>query len=271
VKDLKDKVAIVTGAGGGIGRATALEFARWGAKIVVAGRSIEKHEKTVWLIEQYGSEGLYVPTDVTRSSDVDNLVKLACQCFSSIHCAVNNAATFGEFSRIHQESEANFDNVTVTNLKGVWFWMKHQLRAMLEGGGGTIVNCASISGVVGHPGSTTYAASKHGVIGLTRSAALQYARHDIRINAICPGATDAEMLISLYGDANDREVRAAKIPLGRFARPEKIADIAVRLSSKASSYVTGQMVTADGGVTAGQSASVTEAAITADAIGVGRT
>jgi NAD(P)-dependent dehydrogenase (short-subunit alcohol dehydrogenase family) len=256
--DLRTKVAIVTGAGSGIGRAAAIEFATAGARVVLVGRNAQRLEQSLRLVEARGAEALCIPADVSVSAEVQRVVDGTLERFGSLECAFNNAAVFGRFGLLHEETEENFNAVVGTNLMGVWLCMKHQILAMLGSGGGSIVNCSSISGVIGHPRGGAYSASKHGVIGLSKSAALQYAREGIRINAICPGATDTEMLRSLYSDPGEQAARAEALPLGRFAQPAEIARVALWLSSDASSFVTGQTIIADGGLTVGQIASETQ-------------
>lgn len=251
MQDLSERVALVTGAGTGIGRAAAIEFARAGAKLVLVGRNAGRLDRTLQAVEDLSADAVYAVADVSRAAEVARAVEGAIAAFGNLHCAFNNAALFGHSGPLHEETEDNFDAVVATNLKGVWLCMKYQIAAMLRSGGGSIVNCSSISGVVGHPKGGAYSASKHGVIGLSRAAALQYGRAGIRVNALCPGATDTEMLRSLYTEPSVRAARAEAIPLGRFADPTEIARTVLWLASDASSFVTGQAIVADGGLTVG--------------------
>jgi NAD(P)-dependent dehydrogenase (short-subunit alcohol dehydrogenase family) len=249
---LADKVVIVTGASGGIGRAAAVAFAERGARVVVAGRRESEHEETVRLVEKAGGKALFVRTDVTKAGDVDRLVGRTLEAFSGLHCAFNNAGIFGKFCPLTQDSEDNWHEVIDTNLKGVWLCMRRQIAAMLEFGGGSVVNCSSVSGVLGHIRSAAYSASKHGVIGLSKSVALQYARKGIRVNVVCPGSTDTEMLRAVYATPEELAARSDMLPIGRFGSPREVAEAAVWLCSDASSFVTGQVLGVDGGVTAGR-------------------
>lgn len=249
---LQGKVAIVTGAGRGIGRAVARKLAQAGAAVVLAGRTPEALEATAGQIRADGGEALALPADVTREESVKALVAGAVKAYGRLDCAFNNAGTFGKFGLLEKDTLENFDAVVSTNLKGVWLCMREEIPAMLAHGGGAIVNCSSVSGLMGHLQSCVYSASKHGVAGLTKSAALQYARRGIRVNAVCPGSTDTEMLREVYFTEELLKDRADLLPIGRFAAPEEIAELAVWLCSDRSSFVTGQIIAADGGVTAGR-------------------
>ncbi|MEM8960429.1 MAG: glucose 1-dehydrogenase [Acidobacteriota bacterium] len=250
--DFEERVALVTGGGSGIGRAAALAFAEHGARVVIAGRNVENHEATVAMIHEGGAEGLFVRTDVTVSDQVEAAVDATLRHFGRLDFAFNNAGFFGgSMFRLHEASEQNFDEVVAVNLKGTWLCMKYEIAAMLQSSGGSIVNCSSIAGVIGTPRSASYTAAKHGVIGMTKAAAIQYAERGIRVNVVSPGSTDTEMLRTIYPDAEDRAQRASTIPLERLANPREIAEAALWLCSDGSSFITGQSIVADGGVSAG--------------------
>jgi NAD(P)-dependent dehydrogenase (short-subunit alcohol dehydrogenase family) len=243
---------LVTGAGAGIGRATAVAFGSVGARVVVAGRREDELTETLRRVHEAGGEGTAVVADITRSEDVERMIRQTVERHGALHCAFNNAGVFGRTGRLAEDTAENWDEVIGTNLTGTWLCMKLELAAMLQHGGGTIVNCSSVSGVAGHLGSCAYTASKHGVVGLTKSAALQYARRGIRVNAVCPGSTDTEMLRSVYRTPEELARRADLLPLGRLGLPEEVAAVVLWLCSDASSFVTGQVLCTDGGVTAGR-------------------
>jgi A-factor type gamma-butyrolactone 1'-reductase (1S-forming) len=245
---LDDRVVMITGAGSGIGRAAVRAFAVAGALVVAAGRRGDALHGSVTGLP--ADRVRTVACDVSDEQQVAALVATAVSHFGRLDAAFNAAGTFGEVGPLHADTTGNFDTVVGTNLRGVWLCMKHQIAAMLDAGGGSIVNCASVAAHIGHGGSAIYSASKHAVVGLSKSAALQYARMGIRVNVVSPGSTDTEMLRALYGP-DDLRSRADRAPLGRLGRPEEVAAAAVWLASPASAYVTGQAIAVDGGVTAG--------------------
>lgn len=245
------KVALVTGGGSGIGRASALTFAREGAKVVVADVAVEGGEETVRLIQQRGGEAVFVKADVSRAAEVEALVARAVQTYGRLDCAHNNAGIEGAAATTVDYTEDAWERVIAINLKGVWLCMKYEIPHMLKQGGGAIANTASTAGLVGYRGGGAYVASKHGVVGLTKTAALEYAKAGVRVNAVCPGAIDTPMMGRLTGHRPQRAERmAAAEPVGRMGRPEEIAEAVVWLCSEAASFVTGHAMAVDGGITA---------------------
>ena len=250
----EDRVALVTGGGSGIGRASALLFARRGAKVVIADVDESGGGETVGLIERAGGEAIYVRTDVSSASDVENMVGQTVRHFGRVDFGFNNAADvqahLDAIGPTHEYPEDNWDRVIAVNLKGVWLSMKYEIRQMLEGGGGAIVNTASALGLVGVENLSGYVASKHGVVGLTRTAALEYARRGIRVNAVCPGYVHTPMIQSRLDDPESQARLMAKEPIGRVGRPEEIAEAVIWLCSESASFVTGHAMAVDGGWTA---------------------
>ncbi|MBI3796039.1 MAG: SDR family oxidoreductase [Deltaproteobacteria bacterium] len=244
------KVALVTGGGSGIGRASALTFAREGAKVVVADVAVEGGEETVRLIQQRGGEASFVKTNVSQAADVEALVARAVQTYGRLDCAHNNAGIEGAAATTVDYAEDAWERVIAINLKGVWLCMKYEIPQMLKQGG-AIVNTASTAGLVGYRGGAAYVASKHGVVGLTKTAALEYAKAGVRVNAVCPGAIDTPMMGRITGHRPQRAERmAASEPVGRMGQPEEIAEAVVWLCSEAASFVTGHAMAVDGGITA---------------------
>lgn len=252
VTDLNGKVVLVTGAASGIGKASAQAFARLGAKVVVADIDGEGGRETVRLIEQEGGLATFIQADVSLSQQVEGLVHATIEIYGRLDCAHNNAGIEGPLAPIADYNEAEFDRVLAINLKGVWLCMKHEIAQMLkQGNGGALVNTCSIAGLVGAPANSGYIASKHGVAGLTRAVALEYARAGIRINAICPGVTDTPMF-ERTANNNARLVDLAiqQIPLKRPGTPQEIANVVIWLCSDEASYLTGVLLPADGGLLA---------------------
>lgn len=250
--ELEGKVGLVTGGTSGIGRETAVLFAKAGAKVVVAGRREQEGQETIELIRTAGADGLFVKTDVSKASEVDALIQKTGEKFGHLDIAFNNAGVEGAWAPIARQSEEDFDRTISINLKGVWLCLKYEIRQMLmQGTGGTIVNMASVLGLVGSAGVSAYSASKHGVIGLTKTAALENAKKGIRVNAVCPGFVETPM--------SDRTLRVPAVhqhvlsgyPIGRFGTPQEIAEAVVWMCSDRASFMTGQSLVLDGGFLAG--------------------
>jgi len=247
-KQFKGKVAIVTGAGMGIGRATALMFASEGAKIVAADINIEKAQETVSMIRNAGGESLFVKTDVAKAAEVKAMVNKAIMVYGRLDCACNNAGIIGEAGSTVDCTEENWERVMDVNLKGVWLCMKYEIPEILRHNKGSIVNIASVSALVGGPGIPAYSASKGGVIQLTRTAALEFARSGIRVNAVCPSLARTPMGEGAYHAQPEVEkARLEAHPMGRMVEPEEVAQAVVWLCSDAASFVTGHIMAVDGG------------------------
>lgn len=249
---LNDKVAMVTGGGSGIGRAAALAFADAGATVVVADIDVEGGNKTIDAIERAGGHSVFFQADVSQASDVEALVNKTVDEYGRLDCSFNNAGIEGAVgTRLADYREEDWDKLIDINLKGVWLCMKYQLARMVEQGSGAIVNNASIAGLVGGTFGSAYYASKHGVIGLTKAAAIEYGGCGIRVNAVCPGVIQTEMADRLLrGDKPRESAITALHPLGRLGSPEEVAQAVVWLSSDAASFVTGQAIAVDGGYVA---------------------
>ncbi len=245
------KIALVTGAGSGIGRATALVFAREGAKVVVADVVVDGGEETVRLIKAAGGEAVFVKADMAKAAEVEAMVQKAVATYGRLDCAHNNAGIEGATGRTADYREEDWNRVISINLTGVWLCMKYEISQMLKQGGGAIVNTASDAGLLGVPQMPAYVASKHGVVGLTKTAALEYAKSGIRVNAVCPGVIKTPMLERITGQRAGRAERmAAAEPVGRMGKPEEIAEAVVWLCSEAASFVTGLPMPVDGGIAA---------------------
>lgn len=251
-KEFEGKIALVTGGSSGIGRATAIAFAKKGAKVVIASRREKEGEETVAMIKEVGSEAIFFKTDITQAIEVENLVNQTINTYSSLDYAFNNAGIEGIVRPSIEQTEENWNQVIDINLKGVWLSMKYQIPEMLKNGGGAIVNNASIFGLVGSPNFSIYCASKHGVIGLTKAVALEQATAGIRINSVCPGAIQTDMIDRAFGKDDESEAKAqiaAAHPIGRIGQPEEVANAVVWLCSDAASFITGHSLTIDGGFT----------------------
>lgn len=248
---VQGKVALVTGGASGIGRATALAFAREGAKVVVSDVISSGGEETVALIKGAGGDALFVKADVAQPTEVNALISQVVATYGRLDCAFNNAGIEGMMASTVECTEENWDRTLAINLKGVWLCMKAEIAQMLKQGGGAIVNTASVAGLVGFAGLPAYVASKHAVVGLTKTAALEYAKSGIRINAVCPGVIHTPMVERLFQNNPQAGERIAALePIGRLGKPEEIAEAVVWLCSDAASFVTGLPMAVDGGLIA---------------------
>jgi NAD(P)-dependent dehydrogenase (short-subunit alcohol dehydrogenase family) len=249
---LQDKVIIITGGSTGIGRATALRCAADGAKVVVADVNTAEASATVDLLVKAGGAGKFIKTNVANASEVQALVAQTVAAYGRVDGAFNNAGIEGDFCNITKMSEESFDRTIAVNLKGVWLCVKAQVEQILsQGTGGSIVNTASVAGLVGARGATAYCASKHGVIGITKSAALEFARKKIRVNAVCPGVIKTAMVERLLNESGmEQSALIAQEPMDRLGEPREIADAVAWLLSDESSFVTGVALPVDGGYAA---------------------
>lgn len=248
---LHGKVTLVTGAGGGIGRATAMVLAREGAKVMVSDVSTRRGEETVGLVRQGGGEAEFCKADVSRAADVENLIAATATKWGRLDGAHNNAGISGQIVGVAEDTEENWDHTLAVDLKGVWLCMKYEILQMLKQGGGSIVNTASTAGLLGAVRMGAYAAAKHGVIGITKTAALEYARQNIRVNAICPGVIGTPPILQWFeGNEKLKQSLLAQEPIGRVGKPEEIGNAVAWLFSEASSFVTGAAIPVDGGLTA---------------------
>ncbi len=248
---LQDKVVLVTGAASGIGREVGRACVQAGAAVVLSDVNAEGGAALAEELGRTGDRAHFVRADVSRAADVEALVAEALKRHGRLDGAVNNAGVEGELARTVGWSEAGFDRTLAVNVKGVWLCLKHEIPPMLEQGGGAIVNTASVAGLVGFLGSSGYCASKHAVIGLTKTAALEYAHHGVRVNAVCPGPIETPMLDRIMtGGKAARAVFESLEPMRRFGEPAEIAAGVVWLLSDAASFVTGVTLPIDGGWTA---------------------
>jgi NAD(P)-dependent dehydrogenase (short-subunit alcohol dehydrogenase family) len=251
MKEFDGKVALVTGGGSGIGRATALAFARDGAQVVIGDRDVQRGEETVSVIRDAGGTATFRETDVLVAAEVEALVDHAIATYGRLDVAFNNAGIEGDVRPLVEQTEANYHAVMDINLKGVWLSMKYEIPRMLEQGGGAIVNCSSVAGVIGFPGIGIYVASKHAVIGLTKTAALEYSAKRIRINAVNPSLIDTEMADRLAaGIGTSKEELAPLHAIGRIGWVKEVADAVLWLCSDKASFITGHSLIVDGGFTA---------------------
>ena len=247
--DFTGKSVLITGAATGIGRATALAFARQGASVAI-GDVDARTEDAVREIVQAGGQAFYQRTDVRQAADVAALVDATVARFGGLNCAFNNAGILPPTLPLAEMADDTFDDILAVDLLGVFLCMKYQIRQMLKAGGGAIVNTASIAGLVADPGMAPYVAAKHGVIGLSKAGALDYARHNIRINAIAPGFVQSPMTQRWIDDPEFMKVLMANSPVGRYAKPEEISGIVLFLCSDLASFATGQTFIIDGAQTA---------------------
>jgi len=250
--ELEGKVGLVTGGTSGIGRETAVLFAKAGAKVVVAGRREVEGNETIEKVRAAGGDGLFVQSDVSKAAEVEALIQKAVEKFGRLDVAFNNAGVEGGWAPIVNQTEEDWDRTIAINLKGVWLCLKYEIRQMLkQGGSGAIVNMASIIGLTGSAGVAAYSASKHGVIGLTKTAALETAKNGIRINAVCPGFTETPMADRVFRAPAIRKYVQSCHPIGRFGKPAEIAEAVVWMCSDRASFMTGQSLVLDGGFLAG--------------------
>lgn len=246
------KVAIVTGGSFGIGQAAAIAFAKEGAKVVVADWIEDKDNKTMKMIKNEGRDAMFIKCDVSVSADVKVMVEQTIARFGRLDYAFNNAGIEGHMGSTHLCTEENWDQTLSINLKGIWLCMKNEIPHMLKSNRGVIVNCASVAGLKGFPGLPAYVASKHGIIGLTKTAALEYAQMGIRVNAVCPGVIHTAMIDRITG--KDKEVEkqyTGMEPMGRMGNPEEVAEAVTWLCSDEASFITGVALPVDGGFTSG--------------------
>jgi NAD(P)-dependent dehydrogenase (short-subunit alcohol dehydrogenase family) len=248
-EDMTDqKVAIVTGGSSGIGRATTFALAKEGVKITVADRRAKEGEETVHLVKEAGSDGIFVETDVADEDDVRSLVEKTVKTFGRLDYAFNNAGIAETMASLVEQTSNVFNHIMNVNVRGVWLCMKYEIPQMKRNGGGAIVNMSSASGVIGSPQLPIYSASKHAVLGLTKSAALEYAKSGIRINAVAPGIVETDMSKRAAGDNRQvLETFKSMTPIGRIADPAEIANAVVWLLSDKASFVIGHTLLIDGG------------------------
>jgi NAD(P)-dependent dehydrogenase (short-subunit alcohol dehydrogenase family) len=248
---LEGKVALVTGAASGIGRASAGAFAREGARVLACDVDAEGGEATCATIRSQGREARFVRADLTREDEVEGVVRTTIELWGTLDCAHNNAGILGATGLLHDLDVAGFQHTLTTNLTSVFLCLKHEIRVMLELGGGAIVNSSSGAGLIGAPTLAPYCASKHGILGLTRTAALETARSGIRVNAVCPGSTDTPMLrATMAGNPRIEKMILASQPGGRLGLAEEVAEAVVWLCSERASFVSGDAVRVDGGALA---------------------
>jgi NAD(P)-dependent dehydrogenase (short-subunit alcohol dehydrogenase family) len=242
------KVVLITGGNAGIGRAAALEFAKQGAQVVVSGRREKEGLDVIAELKALGGEAIFVKTDVSQEREVKAMIEQTLVTFGRLDCAFNNAGIVQAPTPLPDQTEETYDQIMDINVKGVWLSLKHEIPAMLKTGGGAIVNNSSIGGLVGIATAPVYVASKHAVIGLTKSVALEYATQHVRVNAVAPGTIETRMFRDFAPEV--RQMLESAHPIGRIGQPEEIASTVVWLCSNGASFVTGQTVPIDGGYTA---------------------
>ena len=247
--EFEGKAVLVTGGGYGIGRAAALAFARRGAKVVVADVDVKNGEETVHRIKVAGGDAIFVKTDVSQEAEVEALIKKTIETYGKLDCAFNNAGIHKVFVSTIEFTEKDWNEMIDINLKSVWLCMKYEIPEMLKQGKGAIVNTSSAAGLIAAPSNPAYPASKHGVVGLTKSTAVEFARRGIRVNCICPGPTRTGMHDSLVAVAPQIvDAMNTKVPMGRIGEPEEVAAAAIWLCSDEASYITGHALPVDGGL-----------------------
>ncbi len=253
IKNFAGKVALITGAASGLGRATALLFAEHGAKVIVSDITIDGGHETVKMIQDKGGDATFIECNVANEESVNTLISKTVETYGRLDYGINNAGIGGIWTATHKYPTDNFEKVMAINTTGVFMCMRAELEVMTKQGSGAIVNVSSVAGLSGFPNNVAYAASKHAVVGMTKSAGLEYAKKGIRVNAVCPVFTITPLVTGMFDVIGDdmKDKLEASIPMKRFGKPEEIADAIVWLCSDASSFITGHALPIDGGIMAG--------------------